>query len=169
MSKNFVDNDNATALMGAVEESIANTRILKGTFDDYNALTPEEKAKYSYVATPEIPGGAITDAVTDGDMRPVTSNAVYNVLRAFKIIEFVTSATYTLTAGQSLDITLSPYAIPSGYTPFGIVNFAGGYNGIAFEKIYPTTGQIRVKNTLSTNNSCKPAITVAFIRSDLLN
>jgi hypothetical protein len=80
MSKNFVDNDNATALMGAVEESIANTRIFKGTFDDYNALTPEEKAKYSYIATPKTPGEAITDAVTDGDMRPVTSNAVFDVV-----------------------------------------------------------------------------------------
>lgn len=81
MSKNFVDNDNATALMGAVEESIANTRIFKGTFDEYNALTPEEKAKYSYVATPKIPGEAIADAVTDGDMRPVTSNAVYGEIQ----------------------------------------------------------------------------------------
>lgn len=84
MSKNFVDNDNATALMGAVEESIANTRIFRGTFDEFNALTPDEKAKYSYVATPEIPGKAITDAVTDGDMRPVTSNAVYGEIQDIK-------------------------------------------------------------------------------------
>lgn len=50
---NFVDNANATALMGAVEESIANTRIFPGTLDEYDALTPEEKAKYKYIATPD--------------------------------------------------------------------------------------------------------------------
>ena len=50
---NFVDNSNATALMGAVEESIANTRTFKGTLDQWDALTAEEKAKYSFIATPE--------------------------------------------------------------------------------------------------------------------
>lgn len=52
MSKNFVDNANATALMEAVEESIANTRIFPGTLDEWDALTPEEKAKYAFIATP---------------------------------------------------------------------------------------------------------------------
>lgn len=52
MSKNFVDNANATALMEAVEESIANTRIFRGTLDEWDALTPEEQAKYAVIATP---------------------------------------------------------------------------------------------------------------------
>lgn len=81
MSKNFVDNDNATALMGAVEESIANTRIFRGSLDEWDALTAEEQAKYKYIATPDSVSEDIADAVTDGDMRPVTSNAVYDALQ----------------------------------------------------------------------------------------
>ena len=78
---NFVDNDNATALMGAVETSIANTRTFKGTLDQWDALTAEEKAKYSFIATPDGVIEDVSNVVADGDMRPVTSNAVYEALQ----------------------------------------------------------------------------------------
>lgn len=78
MSKNFVDVANARALMYAVVESIANTRIFHGTLDEWDALTAEEKAKYSYIATPDPVSEDVANAVTDGDMRPVTSNAVFD-------------------------------------------------------------------------------------------
>ena len=78
---NFVDNNNATALMGAVEESIANTRIFPGTLDEYDALPSEEKAKYRFIATPDSVTEDVSNVVADGDMRPVTSNAVYDALQ----------------------------------------------------------------------------------------
>lgn len=126
MSKNFVDNDNATVLMGAVEESIANTRIFKGTFDDYNALTPEEKAKYSYVATPKTPGEAITDAVTDGDMRPVTSNAVYGKINDL--------SKNNIGTGVNLQSYISsPYECPSdGYVYIAGENASGSAPAILY-------------------------------------
>jgi hypothetical protein len=139
MSKNFVDNDNATALMGAVEESIANTRIFKGTFDDYNALTPEEKAKYSYIATPKTPGEAITDAVTDGDMRPVTSNAVYDALQDKVNAEMgtlQTSPTFPITlerpafvyVGASTQTDRAVLNVKIGPNTFFITSGGGGEN-----------------------------------------
>lgn len=93
---NFVDNSNATALMGAVEASIANTRTFKGTLDQWDALTAEEKAKYSFIATPDGVIEDVSNVVTDGDMRPVTSNAVYgeiqDVNNEFSAIENVYGA-----------------------------------------------------------------------------
>lgn len=78
---NFVDNSNATALMGAVEASIANTRTFKGTLNQWDALTAEEKAKYSFIATPDSVIEDVSNVVADGDMRPVTSNAAYAALQ----------------------------------------------------------------------------------------
>lgn len=52
-------------------------RCFVGTLDEWNALTPSEQAKYDFVATPQSTDD-VTDAVTDDDMRPVTSNAVYD-------------------------------------------------------------------------------------------
>lgn len=90
-------------------------------------------------------------------------------LKSFKTIEFMSSTAYTLNANQSLDITLSPYNIPTGYTPAGLIDFASGNNFIQVEKIYLTTGQMRVHNSLSSSVICKPGIRVLFIRNDLVN
>ena len=98
---NFVDNDNATALMGAVEESIANTRIYSGTLDEYDALPPEEKAKYRFIATPDRVIEDVSNVVDDGDMRPVTSNAVYVALQ-----DKVNAEMGTLQPSPTLPITL---------------------------------------------------------------
>lgn len=54
------------------------TSIFYGTMDEWNALTSTEQAKYDLVASPDEASEDIADEVTDGDMRPVTSNAVYD-------------------------------------------------------------------------------------------
>lgn len=53
-----------------------------GTTAAWNALSASDKAKYNLVSlTDDAYGSAgVTDAITDGDMRPVTSNAVYDGL-----------------------------------------------------------------------------------------
>lgn len=50
-----------------------------GTKSEWDALTTEQKKNYKIAnITDDVIGGEVADAVTDGDMRPVTSNAVYD-------------------------------------------------------------------------------------------
>ena len=55
--------------------------IFRGTHDEWDNLSAAEKARYDIVAfTDDGETGDITNAVTDGDMRAITSNAVYDAL-----------------------------------------------------------------------------------------
>ena len=61
-------------------------RIWGGTEAGWELLTDEQKAQYEYTF---FKGDSdytlsVVDAVTDGDMRPVTSNAVYDVVHEMK-------------------------------------------------------------------------------------
>lgn len=73
------------------------SKIFPGTLDEWDALPASEKAKYDFIATPDEAVEDIADAVIDGDMRAVTSNAVaqlHNV--TYQIIsdtELTTTAT----------------------------------------------------------------------------
>ena len=52
-----------------------------GTMAEWIALTPQEKSQYTIVnILDDSETGETVDAVTDGDMRAVTSNAVYDVV-----------------------------------------------------------------------------------------
>ena len=89
---NFVDNANATALMGAVEESIANTRIFKGTLDQWDALTAEEKAKYRFIATPEGASEIVREySLADfrkGDAFVENANNYIHLVRCGNVVRF---------------------------------------------------------------------------------
>ena len=55
--------------------------IFVGTRAEWDALSTSDKVKYNEAhITDDVIGGEVADEVTDGDMRPVTSNAVYNGL-----------------------------------------------------------------------------------------
>lgn len=110
---NFVDNANATALMGAVEESIANTRIFPGTLDEYDALTPEEKAKYKYIATPD------QEVVTKNNLEAEIADIV-NVYGAKNLIPY-------------------PYYRPSGYTSGNMTGTYDANGVITINKTVDTT------------------------------
>lgn len=110
---NFVDNANATALMGAVEESIANTRIFPGTLDEYDALTPEEKAKYKYIATPD------QEVVTKNNLEAEIADIV-NVYGAKNLIPY-------------------PYYRPSGYTSGNMTGTYDANGVITINKTADTT------------------------------
>lgn len=56
----------------------ADTNIFKGTVAQYEALSTEAKKKYSHIGSPDELTEDVADAVTDGDKRPVTSDAVYD-------------------------------------------------------------------------------------------
>jgi len=56
-----------------------------GTRAEWNLLSVAEKKEYDIAnITDDLAGGEliVTDAVTDGDLNPVTSNAVYNAIKS---------------------------------------------------------------------------------------
>lgn len=55
--------------------------VFKGTLEEWEALTTAEKKTYDEaLITNDMDTGEVVDAVTDGDMRAVTSNAVYDAM-----------------------------------------------------------------------------------------
>lgn len=63
-------------------EVVANKYLVfKGTLEEWEALTTAEKKTYDEaLITNDMDTGEVVNAVTDGDMRAVTSNAVYDAL-----------------------------------------------------------------------------------------
>ena len=84
-SKNYLD-------LGGLERVADKVKakeplVFKGTQAEWNALTEEEKSNFELVClTDDSETGETVDAVTDGDMRAVTSNAVYDGLCKSKSI-----------------------------------------------------------------------------------
>ena len=56
------------------------SKVFSGTMDEWDALTEAEKAKYDFIATPDEAVEDIANAIIDGDMRAITSNAVAQVV-----------------------------------------------------------------------------------------
>lgn len=80
MSKNFVDYGNATALMGGVADRIDKDKFI-GTKAEWDRLTEEEKAAYNgrvvNITDDSLLSSDVVNAVEEGNMSAVTSNAVY--------------------------------------------------------------------------------------------
>ena len=89
-----VEIDVDSALSGTSENPVQN-KVVKGALDkkedaqftgtqaQWDALSTTQKKAYKIAnITDDVIGGEVADEVTDGDMRPVTSNAVYDGLAA---------------------------------------------------------------------------------------
>ena len=72
------DNTNQTLTKLAKQENASN--IFTGTHSEWDAMSIIKKQEYDYAAftDDESDPSVVVDAVTDGDMRAVTSNAVYD-------------------------------------------------------------------------------------------
>ncbi len=83
-------------------EVVANKHLVfKGTLEEWEALTTAEKKTYDEaLITNDMDTGEVVNEVTDGDMRAVTSNAVYDTL--VNVEDFTSQITFTNweTAGQ---------------------------------------------------------------------
>lgn len=65
-----------------IHDTVVRNPVFTGTTAEWNELSPSEKVKYQLVnLTDDGETGEVVDAVTDGDMRPVTSNAVANLIK----------------------------------------------------------------------------------------
>ena len=58
--------------------------VFRGTISEWNALTAEEQTAYSMRCHPDIDTGYVVDAVADGDLRAVSSNAVYDAINVIQ-------------------------------------------------------------------------------------
>jgi hypothetical protein len=86
-------------------EVVANKNVVfKGTLSEWNNLTTAEKKTYDEaLITDDMDTGEVVDAVTNGDMRAVTSNAVYDA------ISDITRRVYAdVHFGGELDRTVTP-------------------------------------------------------------
>lgn len=75
----YVDNIKTS---DGVTHPIQDATVFTGTLSQWNQLTTDQKKAYRFANFTDDLGSdvGITDAVTDGDMRAVTSNAVYDAL-----------------------------------------------------------------------------------------
>lgn len=77
-----IDNDTIVENQdGEISVSPAYKKIFDGTLEEWNALTTAEKKEYDNVSTPDPTSAeALVDAVENGNMNAVTSNAVYDAI-----------------------------------------------------------------------------------------
>lgn len=85
-------------LIGQIEDRLHLRKTsFTGTKAEWESLTTEEKAKYEIVnITDDTASGAsiVSDAVTDGDLNPVTSNAVFDAMNVVTSGNGIRNATY---------------------------------------------------------------------------
>ena len=74
-------------------EVVANKHLVfKGTLEEWEALTTAEKKTYDEaLITNDMDTGEVVNGVTDGDMRAVTSNAVYDAITDLTPVDAVTN------------------------------------------------------------------------------
>ena len=82
MDKKYLDLDGLGKVAEFVNEK--EKKHFTGTQAEWDALTAAEQEKYSVKMITDDETGATVDAVTDGDMRAVTSNAVFQQLRKYQ-------------------------------------------------------------------------------------
>lgn len=116
------------AFDSALEDLDKKPNVWIGHKADWDLLSVAEKTKYDEAHfDDDTTADQITDAVTDGDMRAVTSNAVANYV---PVISEIDLGTITINAGDLLNISLSTYGILTHSKPwlafiYNRSNFAG--------------------------------------------
>lgn len=86
-------------------------RIFGGTVAAWDLLTDEQKAQYQYTFFDGDSNDyfAVVDAVTDGDMHPVSSNAVYDALKGRITLLWTNPNLNSQFAAQDIMLDLADY------------------------------------------------------------
>lgn len=158
MEKQYLDYEGLERFKGKLHEG---SNIFPGTLEEWEALTEEEQAKYDFVASPDEATGDVADAVTDGDVRPVTSNAVFNAIGDKLHVATVEISTGTSVTNYGWLIN-DPY--PSGTFLGGFVMARGGTTS---DNIYgnvdgPSSNNT-IKGTISSKTSQSLSGTVVLL------
>lgn len=103
---NFMSYSDAETVVTGIADKY---KTFKGTQAQWDALSLADKVKYSFAdITDDYAGTGVVDAVTNGDMNPVTSNAVYDYLND--------SVTVTPVEGDSAATLLSKLRQATDYS-----------------------------------------------------
>ena len=88
-------------------ETGAGSSIFVGTQAEWDALSTAEKNEYSQASITDVNSvvHVPVDTIADGNMNPVTSNAVYDALPTFE--QYIFQHTYTIPAESWIDIATS--------------------------------------------------------------
>ena len=98
----------------------AKTNIFRGTVEEYEALSTAQKMQYSHIGSPDELTEDVANAVTDGDMRPVTSNAVFD--------EFATRGDFLHIGDTTVPKTITTNVKLSDYSYiYAVQIFSGNY------------------------------------------
>lgn len=99
-------NVNEIVLPDGTSATIEDGTLWSGHKADWEALTTEEQSKYRYVMfDDDSETGEVTDEVADGNMKPVTSNAVYDALQKAKFVH----EKFSGTTDASGNVQIRPY------------------------------------------------------------
>ena len=163
--KNFMSYGDAETVFTEFADNINSKepQIFKGTVEEWNALTATEQAKYSVKMITDDETGATVDAVIDGDMRAVTSNAVYSALNAIgevqvKAISLTGNQTRTMTfsieSNKSYTYSAQEYSDTDGYHSYARIvrsMSSSDYDNLGVVKLQwaksDTTATLSIQNT----------------------
>lgn len=108
-------------------------RIFGDSVDAWDLLTDEQKAQYEYTFFDDDSSDyfAVVDAVTDGDMHPVTSNAVYDYAKGTEWLETPAlngnTVRYRKHHGNMVTINRATHGTSAAKTWVKIANLPEGY------------------------------------------
>jgi len=111
----FTDKPNVNAVDSTDGSTtvVANKNLVfKGTLEEWEALTTAEKKTYDEaLITNDMDTGEVVNGVTDGDMRAVTSNAVYDAITDLTPVDTVTDGNMKAVTSNAVYDYLTPTEI----------------------------------------------------------
>ena len=149
-------------------EVVANKNVVfKGTLTEWNNLTTAQKKTYDEaLITNDMDTGEVVNAVTDGDMRAVTSNAVANFL-AFEDVSFSINI-----AAQGRNYSYVNIPSKSGYTAklVSLKDLAAPTDlaGImVYSCLNPSTGKclVIIHNDITSSQTVTGIVTILYVKN----
>lgn len=105
------------------------------------------------------------DSITDGDMRPVTSNAVHDALVDLLSVQSTAGTEKTIEAGGYTATTIN--ISKNGYTPLGIVGITSNSASACIYdfKLSGNSAIIGIRNVNTQSTTVKETVKVLYIKS----
>lgn len=138
--------------------TVVSDPVFTGTTAEWTAVM--DKSMYKIVnLTDDGETGEVVDAVTDGDMRPVTSNAVADLLS----VDGVSKSNNAISANDVSTIVID--VSKANKTPLGIVGIVtsgSSYDVVSNFYISGNNANIRIKNTSSASINVTVSVRVLY-------
>ena len=152
----YIDNNGAIC---------ADAVFFDGSMSEWNALTPAEQAEYDYLATTDgIVSSTTVDAVEDGNLNPVTSNAVFDAIE--NILVSTTSRLAKRASVQDCNnmVTAGLWTVTPSFTNlpvaiYGVLEVFGQQTDAPssesqwiWQKFYGSDNSVYIRNCMNPNS-----------------